>query len=108
MDHFKTRVFLLQKSGKWCAVHVRVAWEIYHHQQKQNAESSKNGEGKPPSDALRPPSHLLPPGPPGSSIPRPDLPSGSLLGPGIFLMELVSLSLFLIICLNKTSLLQKG
>lgn len=23
-----------QKPGKWCAVHVQIAWEIYHHQQK--------------------------------------------------------------------------
>ncbi len=78
--------FYLQKSGKWCAVHVRVAWEIYHHQQKQSAEGGKPGstEGKPPSaggDSLRPPSHLLPPGSagPGPSLHRPDLPGSSLL-----------------------------
>ncbi|KAB1255670.1 Fibrosin-1-like protein [Camelus dromedarius] len=23
-----------QKPGKWCAVHVQIAWQIYHHQQK--------------------------------------------------------------------------
>ncbi|TEA41418.1 hypothetical protein DBR06_SOUSAS7910102, partial [Sousa chinensis] len=25
---------LSQKPGKWCAVHVQIAWQIYHHQQK--------------------------------------------------------------------------
>ncbi|XP_054166375.1 putative uncharacterized protein DDB_G0277255 [Oppia nitens] len=25
----------LVKSGRWCAMHVRIAWEIYHHQQHQ-------------------------------------------------------------------------
>lgn len=25
---------LSQKPGKWCAVHVHIAWQIYHHQQK--------------------------------------------------------------------------
>lgn len=58
------------KSGKWNAMHVRVAWEIYHHQQKQTAEG-KSGMGAPGAkDAmLRPPGHLFPP-PPG---PRHDL-----------------------------------
>ena len=23
-----------KQMGKWCAMHVRIAWEIYHHQQK--------------------------------------------------------------------------
>ena len=55
-------MFALQKSGKWCAVHVRVAWEIYHHQQKQQAEAAnKTPDGKVP-EGLRPPAHLLPPG----------------------------------------------
>ncbi|RWS16732.1 autism susceptibility gene 2 protein-like protein [Dinothrombium tinctorium] len=27
--------FQPKKSGRWCAMHVRIAWEIYHHQQKQ-------------------------------------------------------------------------
>lgn len=26
--------FLFQKPGKWCAMHVHIAWQIYHHQQK--------------------------------------------------------------------------
>uniref|UniRef100_A0A6I8NVY0 Activator of transcription and developmental regulator AUTS2 n=1 Tax=Ornithorhynchus anatinus TaxID=9258 RepID=A0A6I8NVY0_ORNAN len=25
---------LLRKPGKWCAMHVHIAWQIYHHQQK--------------------------------------------------------------------------
>ncbi|GLH00958.1 Uncharacterized protein GBIM_07203, partial [Gryllus bimaculatus] len=60
------------KTGRWNAMHVRIAWEIYHHQQKQQAEA-KAGAAKPP-DLLRPPNHLFPGGlaPP----PRPhDLPS---------------------------------
>ncbi|XP_046579401.1 autism susceptibility gene 2 protein homolog isoform X1 [Haliotis rubra] len=48
-----------KKSGKWCAVHVRVAWEIYHHQQKQQNDPTKGLEVK-PGDPLRPPSHLMP------------------------------------------------
>lgn len=23
-----------KKPGKWCAMHVHIAWQIYHHQQK--------------------------------------------------------------------------
>ncbi|XP_076853976.1 fibrosin-like 1 isoform X2 [Brachyhypopomus gauderio] len=30
-DAFRTPV---RKPGKWCAVHVQIAWQIYHHQQK--------------------------------------------------------------------------
>ncbi|XP_023595074.1 fibrosin-1-like protein [Trichechus manatus latirostris] len=29
--HHRTMV---RKPGKWCAVHVQIAWQIYHHQQK--------------------------------------------------------------------------
>src|SRR5690242_1979640 len=29
-----------KKPGKWCAMHVRIAWEIYHHQQRQQQQSS--------------------------------------------------------------------
>ena len=72
----KYNFMYFQKSGKWCAVHVRVAWEIYHHQQKQQAESQKPPGDKPSTDPLRPPSHLLPGGP----LHRPDL--NPLLPPG--------------------------
>eukprot|EP00070_Physeter_catodon_P029335 XP_028336229.1 fibrosin-1-like protein isoform X5 [Physeter catodon] len=30
-DAYRTAV---RKPGKWCAVHVQIAWQIYHHQQK--------------------------------------------------------------------------
>ncbi|XP_074156200.1 fibrosin-1-like protein isoform X12 [Sminthopsis crassicaudata] len=30
-DPYRTQV---RKPGKWCAVHVQIAWQIYHHQQK--------------------------------------------------------------------------
>ena len=33
--------FALQKTGKWNAMHVRIAWEIYNHQQKQKSESKE-------------------------------------------------------------------
>ena len=32
--------FLQQRNGKWNAMHVRIAWLIYHHQQKQKAPGS--------------------------------------------------------------------
>ncbi|KAK5637809.1 hypothetical protein RI129_000010, partial [Pyrocoelia pectoralis] len=48
------------KSGKWNAMHVRIAWEVYHHQQKE----SKGSSVKP--DLLRTPSHLFPPSVPFS------------------------------------------
>lgn len=55
-------VITLQKTGKWNAMHVRIAWEVYHHQQKE----AKGGTIKP--DLLRTPSHLFPPG--AASLPR--------------------------------------
>ncbi|XP_049721716.1 fibrosin-1-like protein isoform X2 [Elephas maximus indicus] len=30
-EHYRT---VVRKPGKWCAVHVQIAWQIYHHQQK--------------------------------------------------------------------------
>ncbi|XP_007899956.1 autism susceptibility gene 2 protein isoform X4 [Callorhinchus milii] len=30
----------LGKPGKWCAVHVQIAWQIYHHQQKMKQQMS--------------------------------------------------------------------
>ncbi|XP_064612307.1 autism susceptibility gene 2 protein-like isoform X2 [Liolophura sinensis] len=62
-----------KKSGKWCAMHVRVAWEIYHHQQKQQAEAQK-GDSK-QTDPLRPSGHLI-----GGLHRPPDLTSATLLG----------------------------
>ncbi|KAL4223129.1 Autism susceptibility protein 2 protein [Mactra antiquata] len=75
-----------KKPGRWCAVHVRIAWEIYHHQQKQNAD--KSSDHKPP-DPLRPPSHLIQGGTMSSR--PPELPvsasSSSMLGSGRGLFE---------------------
>uniref|UniRef100_A0A8D8UWW1 Autism susceptibility gene 2 protein n=1 Tax=Cacopsylla melanoneura TaxID=428564 RepID=A0A8D8UWW1_9HEMI len=54
------------KTGKWNAMHVRIAWEIYNHQQKALAQESKGLKASTlpsASDLLRPPTHLLPPGP---------------------------------------------
>ncbi|XP_030752083.1 autism susceptibility gene 2 protein-like isoform X3 [Sitophilus oryzae] len=65
-NHLPT--FQPKKTGKWNAMHVRVAWEIYHHQQKSGdakgaltAVASKPGV-HPASDLLRAPSHLFSPG----------------------------------------------
>lgn len=58
---------------------MRIAWEIYQHQQKQ-LELQKGVEGK-TVEPLRPPSHLFP----GGSLHRPtDLSaSSSLMSQGI-------------------------
>jgi len=70
----KINFVLFQKPGKWNAVHVRIAWEIYQHQQK-HIELQKGQEGK-TMEPLRPPSHLFP----GGSLHRPtDLSASSLL-----------------------------
>nr|XP_027233010.1 autism susceptibility gene 2 protein homolog [Penaeus vannamei] len=73
------------KTGRWNAMHVRIAWEIYYHQQKQTPEKPGAKLGGP--DLLRPP-----PGPgvgttAGAPIfptlPRPpDLGPSILAGPG--------------------------
>ncbi|XP_061197296.1 autism susceptibility gene 2 protein-like isoform X2 [Saccostrea echinata] len=34
-----------KKSGKWCTMHVQIAWKIHRHQQ-ESSEVSKGGEGK--------------------------------------------------------------
>ncbi|KAJ8928047.1 hypothetical protein NQ314_019417 [Rhamnusium bicolor] len=49
------------KSGKWNAMHVRVAWEIYHHQQKSGEAKGSIAAAKPSADLLRPPTHLFSP-----------------------------------------------
>ncbi|KAM6242003.1 fibrosin-1-like protein isoform 13-T13 [Spheniscus humboldti] len=33
-DPYRPPVRVSKKPGKWCAVHVQIAWQIYHHQQK--------------------------------------------------------------------------
>lgn len=44
-------------------MHVRLAWEIYHYQQKQQAAETKNVTSNPvpKTELLRPPTHLFPP-----------------------------------------------
>lgn len=53
----------MQKSGKWNAMHVRIAWEIYHHQQKQQAEAKAGSVVNTKTELLRPPGHLYAAGP---------------------------------------------
>ncbi|KAL7028381.1 hypothetical protein ACKWTF_005815 [Chironomus riparius] len=42
------------KTGRWNAMHVRIAWEIYHHQAKQNPEKASSAAGVKPEQMLRP------------------------------------------------------
>ena len=35
----------LQKTGKWNAMHVRIAWEIYNHQQKARSDAKSSVSG---------------------------------------------------------------
>lgn len=53
-------MLFFQKTGKWNAMHVRVAWEIYHHQQKSGEAKGSITTAKPTTDLLRPP-HLFSP-----------------------------------------------
>ncbi|CAG9102180.1 unnamed protein product [Plutella xylostella] len=60
----------VSKSGKWNAMHVRIAWEIYNHQQKEKASG---GGGAPDKDKLRafpPPPAPAPPAPPPAAAYR--------------------------------------
>lgn len=56
-------------------MHVRIAWEIYHHQAKQNPD--KAASMKTASDMLRPPSHMYPPSAAGGLVRPHDLPSSA-------------------------------
>ncbi|XP_018566132.1 protein enabled homolog [Anoplophora glabripennis] len=58
-NHLPT--FQPKKTGRWNAMHVRVAWEIYHHQQKSGEAKGSITAAKPPTDLLRPPTHLFSP-----------------------------------------------
>lgn len=42
-------------------MHVRVAWEIYHHQQKSGEAKGSIATAKATTDLLRPPTHLFSP-----------------------------------------------
>lgn len=80
------------KSGRWCAMHVRIAWEIYNHQQKQQAEAHKVSAGAvaavaaaaKAADLIRQPSHIFPTlhRPHGHEIPLTSSSASSLIGPG--------------------------
>ncbi|CAG9857825.1 unnamed protein product [Phyllotreta striolata] len=84
------------KTGKWNAMHVRVAWEIYHHQQKSGeakgtlasatAAVAAAAAAKSSSDLLRPPTHLFssrpPPPPPHELSPYPMSLGGHRPPPG--------------------------
>lgn len=84
-------------------MHVRIAWEILHHQKKENPEKTSAAPNltqktaAPPTDMHRPPSHIFPN---SSVLPRPpelattfppglptrpydptSIPSGFLAGP---------------------------
>ena len=61
---FSNVEFALQKTGKWNAMHARIAWEIYHHQQKQRAEAKASNVANTKTELLRPSGHLFPGGPP--------------------------------------------
>ena len=67
-------------------MHVRVAWEIYYHQQKQASEKNSAGNKIPGSEMLRPPTGLPHAASPSmfSSLPRPPnlLPPTMLPGAG--------------------------
>ncbi|XP_067211116.1 autism susceptibility gene 2 protein isoform X4 [Linepithema humile] len=64
-NHLTT--FAPKKSGKWNAMHVRIAWEIYNHQQKQQAIDAKAAGNvvNTKTELLRPPGHLYAGGPGG-------------------------------------------
>lgn len=59
------RFYELQKAGKWNAMHVSIAWVIYRHQQKQQADG-KSGGVPTKTELLRPSGHLFPSGTTGA------------------------------------------
>lgn len=102
-----------QKPGRWNAMHVRIAWEILHHQKKENPEKTSatpnltKAVTTAQSDMHRPPSHIFPsssvlPRPPELSTTFPpglqgrpydaaSIPSGFLAGPTSHLGKLIGL-----------------
>lgn len=81
-----------QKTGKWCAAHVRMAWEIHRHQQNHLAVNSSSVESahrksemnhlmNASANPLRPPSSLLPGVSTGMPRPGDRGSAGSLMGP---------------------------
>lgn len=61
--NYKSSFLPKQKTGRWNAMHVRIAWEIYYHQAKLNPEKTATpslGVKASVTDMLRPPSHMFP------------------------------------------------
>lgn len=54
-------------------MHVRVAWEIYHHQQKSGEAKGGISATKTSTDLLRPPTHLFSPSVHSTTRPPHDL-----------------------------------
>ncbi|KAJ3603824.1 hypothetical protein NHX12_028565 [Muraenolepis orangiensis] len=75
-DPFRSSV---RKPGKWCAVHVQIAWQIYHHQQKMKSTPRPGVfPGFPyPHDLARP---LFSSTGPGHSVPSPYGPASHPAG----------------------------
>ncbi|KAK2119495.1 hypothetical protein P7K49_000881 [Saguinus oedipus] len=80
---------MLRKSGKWCATHVHIAWQIYHHQQKvkkpMQSDPHKLDFGLKPKFLSRPPGPNLFGAihhPQGQTQRQRERPLGSLQGPG--------------------------
>lgn len=63
-------------------MHVRIAWEIYHHQAKQNPDKAAAGTMK-PSDMLRPHMYQPPPSPSVRPHEMPQTPPGYPVAPGM-------------------------
>lgn len=93
-------LYFSQKAGRWNAMHVRIAWEILHHQKKENPEKtatipnlcSKAAELPPrpshmfPSAGVMPRPHELSASFPAGLTARPPyetgpIPAGFLAGP---------------------------
>ncbi|CAG2162010.1 unnamed protein product, partial [Oppiella nova] len=78
LNSLSTKTKPSAKSGRWCAMHVRIAWEIYHHQQKQQQMDLSHKSGVPSgtgasksgsSDLLRPLNHMFSLGPRTQELP---------------------------------------
>lgn len=66
------------KSGRWCAMHVRIAWEIYNHQHKQQQQQQQQSSSEPASHKSGP--SAVGPGASAQSGPAPSSASLSAKG----------------------------
>lgn len=96
-------------------MHVRIAWEILHHQKKENPEKTSAApnltKAAPPTDMHRPPSHIFqtsnvlprppelsttfPPGLQGRPYDPTSIPSGFLAGPTSHLGITIEIEIYL-------------